>query len=806
VISAKIPYKSMTLLWHRLSPGAVLTMLASAMVAFGHGSIGAFGSTLGFIGAALFVCFLPGYFIFSELGSANSTALPERWVVAVGFSLFIVGCLCTLALTMHLHIQIVAIALMIVIGFAALWQAIRGCVLRPAVSAVSVPLRWTALLAWITCSAAAYAVGHGDVTASPGDNLLSVGIADALRTAVRPEEAFYISGVNPVYPFPSIHYVYALIASIADTSALFVFEKMRLIWTATGLASLFVGVRALSRNDGYAYFALLGGSILVVAGPLGAVPALYWGQLSGTSHPADVAMSVIAPIALVSLFTFLSSERRRRLDLLVLFSCMAILLAEVHQRECVEVLVYLGSAIAVMLIARDRLAALSLALAGVVPALSAWFYLRWVTHEGPGLGAIIGATRSALFTDLRALTLRTAFRPLFKYVILYDFTLLYGLNGLMLLVAGFVLVFHRNNTAVRTAGLGTAAFLLASSFAVLTIPILFATYSELLMSPFSRVAFVVCCLFWIGIAMLARSISALTEKRRPAVWPIVIVVGLGVASSGVLACLAHVLVGGPSSVDQAATGIIPAELLALVCSVLGLIAFIWPNPIKISETSQHHLSIAASLAIIGSLALATFLPATSFLTVLWRGEGYGTRSGAMDAMYRHYAGTSSALAPGTCVDKMIESLGHKVLDRVCMPSPAVIESINAVLNPKAILLVDPFGVFAPIGLVRARLAGPVLLDSYIDWGASFPRYREIVARSLDKHGGAPFFAIDETPDERYADARALGVTHVLASPSERNEVIAAVKMRPDLFEVLLDETGWQLVKIKQAAAPVGQAN
>jgi len=96
-----------------------------------------------------------------------------------------------------------------------------------------------------------------------------------------------------------------------------------------------------------------------------------------------------------------------------------------------------------------------------------------------------------------------------------------------------------------------------------------------------------------------------------------------------------------------------------------------------------------------------------------------------------------------------------------------------------------------------------VIGNYRNWDVAFPNFRDVVVRALAAHKGMPFFASDEDAGERYADALALGVTHVLVSPSERGRVVAAVIARPDLFKLLFDESGWVLVEILHGTEPAG---
>jgi hypothetical protein len=91
---------------------------------------------------------------------------------------------------------------------------------------------------------------------------------------------------------------------------------------------------------------------------------------------------------------------RSRAHLIVLLSYMGIMLAEVHRREPVEILVFLPGAIAVGILARRWGLALALG-AAATPVVAAWLYLEWR-----------GSTRQALVSDFVQLGWATAFRAI----------------------------------------------------------------------------------------------------------------------------------------------------------------------------------------------------------------------------------------------------------------------------------------------------------------------------------------------------------------------------------------------------------
>jgi hypothetical protein len=113
-----------------------------------------------------------------------------------------------------------------------------------------------------------------------------------------------------------------------------------------------------------------------------------------------------------------------------------------------------------------------------------------------------------------------------------------------------------------------------------------------------------------------------------------------------------------------------------------------------------------------------------------------------------------------------------------------------------VLLFDPLGDFAPVGLVPAKLAAPPSF-LYRNWEMSFSHMAAVIAHSVRSYGGMPFFAFGETPEQRYADANALGATHVLADPAARVEALNTVQSRPDLFTVVMDQSEWVLLSVKR---------
>jgi hypothetical protein len=252
------------------------------------------------------------------------------------------------------------------------------------------------------------------------------------------------------------------------------------------MATVFVGVRALSGVPAYAHLALLGAAILALTGPFGPVPGFSWGQLAASSHPVDVEMNVIVPIALSALFMSLSPFEPAQRDRPLLFVCMALGLSAIHQRELFQLwptlhLLWWCYAVASPPARSDLRSSRA-------PAA------RSSIARGPQplvpVCELFAASKAEFLSRLGKLDIVTAFLPL-NYPFHYDFSFLWGLNGLMLVATGLVLVRLRYSPAVRTCGLAVAGFGIAESFAIVTIPVLLVTYEELFTTPVRHVLY--CC-------------------------------------------------------------------------------------------------------------------------------------------------------------------------------------------------------------------------------------------------------------------------------------------------------------------------
>jgi hypothetical protein len=581
---------------------------------------------------------------------------------------------------------------------------------------------------------------------------------------------------------------------------------MRFLWTLTATAALFVGVRALSGAVSYAYMALLGGAVLILTGPFGQVLGFYWGQLATTSHVVDVEMNVIVPIALSCLFLWLSPFERNHRTPAILFACMALLLSAIHQRELVQLLVYAGCA---LLVLRGRKPSIMLGLA-ILPALCGVFaYRAWATAYAPSVGYLMSATRAFLLEELHKLNVVTAFRPMASRVIFYDFSFLYGLNALMLIATGIVLVRRRYLPAVQTCGLAVAAFCVSTSFAIVAIPILWVTYDELFFVPVRHIIFVMYCCSCIAFGGLLSSVRGV-KPGQPLVsldgltlryhWPFSsgLATVLAVAAAAALAMAARMLGqewGQPPWALKG--GLVPAEILVIGLSICGLSTLI-PSRTRAEppDAGGPALPLIPSLAALGTLALLTVMPRSSLPGMVIAGPVGLTPHQVLRIEFNSYIQAQPGAREGECHSAKAKLLGREIQYQSCVPPLRLVEWLADNAPHNGVLLLNPLGVFISTGLVPMRVAAPPSFQYFRSWEEAFPRLRQVMECTLERFGGMPFFAPEETPEQRYADARALGATLVLADPATHDLAKNAVRARPDLFRILLDQSEWLLLGLR----------
>ncbi len=310
---------------------------------------------------------------------------------------------------------------------------------------------------------------------------------------------YFTPGVVYTYPFPGTHYLMALVATISEMDALFVYHKLRFFWGPAALVMLYLAARLVFGGSGIATAVAVTAAVFVFSGTFAMVPGFSsgWGQLAPFSHASDVAMTVLLPALLVVAFGFLTAgEARERRFFLGATLILMLMLANVHIRELVQFAVYSGCFLAVTLMVR-RLrshAWRAAVLVGAVVAV-ALLYTTWEANAVALVTDIVDVHRARLASIARTTSFRTlVFSPASD--VLGDYLtnaeqVFVGLTPLFLFAGPLLLVMFAREPLVWLVTSGVVAYLAVMTIPLLAIPYVYATYFEILYTPVRNVIFFV---------------------------------------------------------------------------------------------------------------------------------------------------------------------------------------------------------------------------------------------------------------------------------------------------------------------------
>lgn len=128
---------------------------------------------------------------------------------------------------------------------------------------------------------------------------------------------------------------------------------------------------------------------------------------------------------------------------------------------------------------------------------------------------------------------------------------------------------------------------------------------------------------------------------------------------------------------------------------------------------------------------------------------------------------------------------------VCPPNRAVIEWVRTQVPVEAVFAVDRWTPYPPQLLMpQQAVVFPTLDASFIREDALFGGYYRVFEERVRRYRAQPFFNAVETPDERSAFVKTLGVTHVLLSPVHYGELRPVLDSLPEQFALRYDNAQW----------------
>ena len=127
----------------------------------------------------------------------------------------------------------------------------------------------------------------------------------------------------------------------------------------------------------------------------------------------------------------------------------------------------------------------------------------------------------------------------------------------------------------------------------------------------------------------------------------------------------------------------------------------------------------------------------------------------------------------------------------CPPEYAVVEWMQTHVPVEAVFAIDrwdpyPPAMFAP----QQAVVFPTLEHTFLREDRLFEDYYRFFYECMQRYRVQPFFNAVETPAERDAFVKALGVTHVLVNPAHYDDLRPVLDSLPQQFALRYDNAPW----------------
>jgi len=694
---------------------------------------------------------------------------------------------------------------------------------RPSLMIVVRPLSVMLLAALAALIAILYTGGNFSIVSWVNEDHMHLAIVRRLieEHAPTPDNIHFVKGITYTYPFPGIHYFYALTSVVARLDPIFVYDKMGAYWSVMALTGLFAFTRTVLRSQRVAMTVLALALALILLGPFANVPGFYWGQLSPMPHVSDVAMNVVLPMQLLFVVRFIVAPNGPAVRFyLAAGILMTAMVSAVHVREFIQYFVYMVVGTIVLTVAVHPKRHRAVAMLGVSIMLFAGYY-AWHRMNVPNVTSLISRGHEAFVAHVASLTFSELFAPLRPYASGIRQTMYHGLGGLMLAAAPVAAVVYRRRPFVWMMMLSIFLYLAIIRIGVLAIPYVFFTFDEILSSAMRNIVFFGYVLLGGGVYWLVWRVDRLIASD-PA-WAQVLTatcVGLLIgmlawlseragtrsntlADLGLLVLLAAAGLGvatmcvldakRPVSplIQQIRTFIYgegpksPGTILRwrLLVVAVGLML-----PAAVFTTKPHESPIRKALRepmpLVAGDVIGQYYPRFAQMVLGARADGIENKSICRRAPAAdpsdenfHVTGDDSGLVLW------------------CVPSSRLVRWLLNRVGPDAIMMINPANAYQAIPLFRGRLVAPSPLKTLRGWADVLPEVRRAVADAWDRHGGMPIFNDVENAESRFVTLNRLGATHLLVDPMFYDPVMNAVRDRPDLFRVVYDESDWAVVAL-----------
>jgi len=134
---------------------------------------------------------------------------------------------------------------------------------------------------------------------------------------------------------------------------------------------------------------------------------------------------------------------------------------------------------------------------------------------------------------------------------------------------------------------------------------------------------------------------------------------------------------------------------------------------------------------------------------------------------------------------------------MCPPTLAVVEWMRSELPVDAVIAVDRWDMY-PAAMFSPQQIDifPSLDASFVEEERLFGEYYRFFYERMGQYRVQPFFNTVESPDERDAFVRALGVTHVLVNPVHYGKLRPVLDGLPAQFALRYADEQWAVYEVK----------
>jgi hypothetical protein len=594
---------------------------------------------------------------------------------------------------------------------------------------------------------------------------------------------FYHSpGVMYTHPLPGTHFAMSLVARIGDLDALFVYHKMRFLWSISATLTLYALARRTFEDGRLAAAAVAAALVLTFNGTFADVPGVGWAQLATYSHPSDVALGVLLPgfLALAAYYLRASHGAERAWTLVAALG-MAATLTMVHIRETVQSLVYLGGfAVALVIFDGERQVLRRALLLTAMMVAIVLGYVAFHRSTVPAIAALDQAGKSELVAWIRHASLRDLYRrPLPISVGRIDSLFHAWMPGVLLLspLLSFAL---RCRVLVWLPAASIVAYMLLIRFPFLSFPYVYLTYWEMLLTPGRNVAIFVHLLTGLALLAAAAHLSRIGRTWGATLATVTAGCAIAVLMRGLGPWMAH----HQDLLFLGVLGGFAAVLLLLWRRAgAGLAAALLPHEARAGRAWLYPLLVTVAAAV-------SFLPELSPLNASPAVRSYESLPPVAARL------SPRGLIEGLKCTRSASPAGGEER-KSCPPSLGLVEWAERTLPAGAVLSADTFNAYPLPAFMHQQVAAwPVAAsENLVDARALYPAYYERFDRTMKLGGVQPFFNATEGLTERVEFLRALGVTHIVVDPPYQRLMARVLGQWPQAFASVYDDGAWTVYEV-----------